>query len=153
MLRARRAAVYKLSLTKPGSTGLMALKLTLKPGERVAINGAVVVNGDRRSSFVIENQARVLRERDIIKPENADTPAKRIYVPIMFMYLDPDARGEFFPEFELRLTQFVAAVSDGDALKTCAKLAAQVANGDFYRALTLCRTLIDFEKTRLAHVA
>ncbi|MEQ8179373.1 MAG: flagellar biosynthesis repressor FlbT [Amphiplicatus sp.] len=143
----------KPSLTKPGFTPVMALKLTLKPGERVAVNGAVIVNGDRRSTLVIENQARVLRERDILKPENADTPAKRVYLPIMLMYLDPEDRARFFAEFELRLTQFAGAVSDAGALRTCAKLAAQVANNDYYKALATCRALIDFEKTRLADVA
>lgn len=131
----------------------MALKLTLKPGERVAINGAVIVNGDRRSAFVVENQARVLRERDIVKPENADTPAKRIYLPIMLMYLEPAEERRLFPEFEQRLTEFAGAISDAGALKTCAAIAAHVANGEHYKAMTLCRSLVEFEKTRLAHVA
>jgi flagellar protein FlbT len=131
----------------------MALKLTLKPGERVAVNGAVIVNGDRRVSFIIENQARVLRERDILKPENADTPAKRIYLPIMLMYLDPSAKAALTPEYETRLSEFADAVSSHEALQTCLRLAANVANGEYYKALSECRTLIEFEKTRLAHVA
>jgi len=131
----------------------MALKLTLKPGERVAVNGAVIVNGDRRSTFVVENQARVLRERDILKPEAADTPAKRIYLPIMMMYLDPANAETYREEYETRLTEFAHAISTPEALSSCLKLAAHVANGDLYKALTLCRTLIDFESSRLAHVA
>jgi flagellar protein FlbT len=131
----------------------MALKLTLKPGERVAVNGAVIVNGDRRVSFLIENQARVLRERDILKPENADTPAKRIYVPIMLMYLDPSSKAGLMSVYEARLSEFANAVSNPAALQTCLKLAANVANGEYYRALADCRSLIEFEKTRLAHVA
>lgn len=131
----------------------MALKLTLKPGEKVAVNGAVIVNGERRVSFLIENQARVLRERDILRPENADTPAKRIYVPIMLMYLDPSTKAELIGEYEARLSEFADAISNPQALQLCVKLAANVANGDYYKALADCRTLIEFEKTRLAHVA
>lgn len=131
----------------------MALKLTLKPGEKVAVNGAVIVNGDRRVSFLIENQARVLRERDILRPENADTPAKRIYVPIMLMYLDPSTKATLTPEYETRLSEFADAVSNPQALQTCLKLAANVANGDYYKALADCRSLIEFERTRLADVA
>lgn len=131
----------------------MALKLTLKPGERAAINGAVIVNGDRRTSLVIENKARVLREGDIMQPQEATTPARRIYLPIMMMYLDPGTRGEMQAEYEKRLTEFASVVSDRKALSTCATLAAHVANGDFYKALGACRELMVFEETRLAHVS
>lgn len=131
----------------------MALKLILKPGERVAINGAVLVNADRRASLLIENQARVLRERDIMQPAGADTPAKRIYLPLMMMYLDPATAAEMMPEYKARLAEFTDAVSDREALASCARLNAHVANGETYKAMTLCRSLIEFEKTRLAHVA
>ena len=131
----------------------MALKLTLKPGERVAVNGAVLVNGDRRSTFVIENKARVLREKDILQLEDADTPAKRIYAPIMLMYLDPSLSERLLPDYEKRLMEFVGVVSSPEPLAICARLAANVANGDYYRAMTLCRDLMEFEKTRLADVA
>lgn len=131
----------------------MALKLTLKPGERAAINGAVIVNGDRRASLVLENKARVLRESDIMQPDNATTPAKRIYLPIMMMYLDPDAGKEMQGEYEKRLTEFVNAVSSPEALADCTNLAAHVANGDFYKALSVCRDLIEFETKRLSNVA
>ncbi len=130
----------------------MALKLTLKPGERAAINGAVIVNGDRRSSFVVENRARVLRESDIMQPEAATTPARRIYLPIMMMYLDPETHEEMQGEYETRLREFVGAVSDAEALQVCTRLAACVANGDFYKALLECRRLMTFEESRLAHV-
>ena len=131
----------------------MALKLTLKPGERAAINGAVIVNGDRRASLVVENKARVLRESDILQPEDANTPAKRIYLPIMMMYLEPADLTEMQAEYELRLRQFADAVINVDALELCAKLAAHVANGDYYKALTVCRRLIEFEEERLSNVA
>ncbi len=66
----------------------MPLKLSLKPGERFVLNGAVLANGDKRTSLVIQNKACVLREKDIIQPENANTPARRIYLAVMMMYLD-----------------------------------------------------------------
>ena len=130
----------------------MALKLTLKPGERAAVNGAVIVNGDRRASLIVENRARVLREGDIMQPDEATTPARRIYLPIMMMYLDPATAPEMRDEYEKRLTEFAGAVSDAGALQTCAALAADVANEDYYKALQKCRRLMEFEESRLAHV-
>ncbi len=130
----------------------MVLKLTLKPGERAAVNGAVIVNGDRRASLVIENRARVLREIDIMQPEEATTPARRIYFPVMMMYLDASTRKTMSAEFEARLTEFISAVTDSEALGTCAGVAADVANEDYYKALRKCRSLMEFEESRLAHV-
>ncbi len=131
----------------------MALNLTLKPGERVAINGAVIVNGDRRSDITVENHARILREGDIMQPAEAVTPARRIYFPIMMMYLDPSTIEEMTGEYEQRIKEFAGAVSNPDALSKCAELAAHVANQNYYKALGVCRALIAFEKTRLSHVA
>ncbi|MFN9357685.1 MAG: flagellar biosynthesis repressor FlbT, partial [Alphaproteobacteria bacterium] len=42
----------------------MPLKLSLKPGEKFVCNGAVLTNGDRRVSLVIENKASILRDKD-----------------------------------------------------------------------------------------
>ncbi len=52
----------------------MALKLSLKPGERFVINGAVIANGDRRSSLILHNRASILREKDIMQEHEADSP-------------------------------------------------------------------------------
>lgn len=131
----------------------MALKLTLKSGERIAINGAVLVNGDRRAEFVVENRASILRERDIMRAEDATTPARRVYLPVMMMALDPDCRKEMFSEFEKRLTEIAGAISDPAGLSLCLKISAAVANGSFYKALGHCRALIEFENERLSHVA
>jgi flagellar protein FlbT len=131
----------------------MGLKLTLKAGEKIAINGAVLVNGERRAEFVIENRASVLRERDIMRAEEATTPARRVYLPVMMMALDPEARAMVFGEFERRLTEFAGAVSDPRALSLCLKISAAVANGAYYKALGHCRALIEFESERLSHVA
>ena len=131
----------------------MALKLSLKPGEKIAINGAVIVNGDRRSNFIIENQASVMRERDILQADEADTPAKRIYLPVMLMALSPGEADRQLAEFQKRIQEFAAAVSNVEALETCLKVSARVAARDYYKALAACRTLIEFEQERLADVA
>ena len=41
------------------------LKLSLKPGEKFVLNGAVVQNGDRRGVLILQNKASVLREKDM----------------------------------------------------------------------------------------
>lgn len=130
----------------------MPLKLSLKPSEKFVLNGAVVQNGDRRATLVLQNRASVLREKDIMQAEEADTPARRIYFPVMMMYLDEGRDGPFYEEFVLRMTEFMGAIHNPDILSACVSVSRDVMAGDFYKALHGCRTLMDYEKTRLAGV-
>lgn len=130
----------------------MALKLSLKPGERFVVNGAVLQNGDRRTVMLLQNKASILREKDIIQPEEANTPAKRIYFPIMMMYLDPGEANKFYDEFVLRLNEFMGAIRSTDVLKECVSLSREVMAADYYKALTRCRKLLTFEQGLLGNV-
>ena len=129
----------------------MPLKLSLKPGEKFVINGAVLANGDKRTSLVIQNNACVLREKDIMQPENANTPARRIYLAIMLMYLDGAASEEPYNEFALRMTEFMGAVRTPAVLASCVDISRDVTLGAYYKALIACRKLFDFEKERLSY--
>jgi flagellar biosynthesis repressor protein FlbT len=130
----------------------MPLKLSLKPGERFVVNGAVLQNGDRRAVLLLQNKASILREKDIIQPEEANTPAKRIYFPIMMMYLDPADANKFYDEFVLRLNEFMGAIRSTDVLKECVSLSREVMAADYYKALTRCRKLLTFEQGLLGNV-
>jgi flagellar protein FlbT len=127
----------------------MPLKLSLKPGEKFVLNGAVLTNGDKRTSLVIQNKACVLREKDIMQPEGANTPARRIYLAIMMMYLDGEASEEPYNEFALRMTEFMGAVRNHQVLTACVDISRDVAQGNYYKALIACRKLFEFEQERL----
>ncbi len=115
------------------------------------LNGAVMTNGDKRASLVIQNKAALLREKDIMQREDADTPARRIYFPIMMMYLEPEESEELYTEFALRMTEFMGAIRDQQALMTCVEISRQVMAAAYYKALVLCRKLFDFERERLSY--
>ena len=68
----------------------MALKITLKPHEKMILGGAVITNGAAKCEFLVENTATILRQSSILSPDNADTPARRIYLAIQLMYVDPE---------------------------------------------------------------
>jgi flagellar protein FlbT len=127
----------------------MPLKLSLRPGERFVVNGAVVQNGDRRASLVLQNKASVLREKDIMQPEEAVSPAKRIYFPIMLMYLDADSHDKAYSEFAARLAEFMGVVRDPGVLAECVGVSKEVMSREYYRALMRCRKLIAYEAERL----
>ncbi|MEO1039640.1 MAG: flagellar biosynthesis repressor FlbT [Pseudomonadota bacterium] len=127
----------------------MPLKLSLKPGERFVLNGAVVENGDRRATVVLQNKASVLREKDIMQEHEADTPAKRIYFPVMMMYLSSKAEPDIYEQFVVRMTEFMSALTNPEALAHCVSVSRDVMSGEYYKALLRCRKLIAYEAERL----
>jgi len=129
----------------------MPLKLSLKPGEKLVLNGAVLTNGDKRTSLIIQNKACILREKDIMQPEDAVTPARHIYLPIMMMYLDPQGNEQYYNDFALRMTEFMGAIRNSEALSTCIEISREVMAGSYYKALMLCRKLLEFERERLSY--
>ncbi|HEY2709840.1 MAG TPA: flagellar biosynthesis repressor FlbT [Caulobacteraceae bacterium] len=131
----------------------MPLKLSLKPGEKFVLNGAVVQNGDRRSSLLLQNKASVLREKDILQADEASTPARRIYFPVMMMYLEQAGGDAYHDEFIQRLSEFMGAVRNPDILTDCVNISRHVMIKEYYKALMLCRKLIEYEDERLGNVA
>ena len=131
----------------------MPLKLSLKPGEKFVLNGAVVQNGDRRGVLVLQNKASVLREKDIMQPEDVNTPARRIYFPVMMMYLDESDAPKFYDEFALRLSEFMGVIQNPEILNECVNCSRHVMNRHYYKALMCARKIVDYEEQRLGNVA
>jgi flagellar biosynthesis repressor protein FlbT len=130
----------------------MPLKLSLKPGEKFVLNGAVLSNGDKRTSLVIQNKACVLREKDILQPKDAKTPARLVYLAIMMMYLDGDASEEPYNEFAFRMTEFMGAIQNRAILGQCVEISRDVNRREYYKALMSCRKLFEYEQERLNYV-
>ena len=124
----------------------MPLKLSLKPGERFVLNGAVVQNGDRRGVLILQNKASVLREKDIMQADEVNTPARRIYFPVMMMYLEGAVAPKMYDEFALRLTEFMGATRNPAVLSECVSASRHVMAKDFYKALMSARKLVDYEE-------
>lgn len=129
----------------------MALKLVLKPGERVVVNQAVIVNGRDKAELVLENRAVVLRERDILKERDANTPAKRIYFLVQILYLFPDKTSSYQEKFNAHLREFVQAVPSATPLAL--EIGEGIIRGNHYAALKSCRKLIAYEEKVLKNVA
>ncbi len=126
----------------------MSLKVELKPGERIIIGTAVVRNGDQRVRFFIEGEAPILREKDILTPASADTPAKKIYLSIQLMYLSPEP-GRHDDLYMAMASDFLQAVPSAaghiDGINNL------VLSGDLYKALRTAKTLIAYERTLIDH--
>ena len=126
----------------------MALKVELKPGERILIGDCVITNGDQRTRFLVDGTTPILRERDIMTAERADTPAKRIYLAVQLMYIGGDPAKQHEIYFALMKDIVQAAPS---AWRHIADINNQILTGDLYKALKSARQLIDYEQELLTH--
>jgi len=128
----------------------MALKVELKAGERILIGDSVITNGDQRTRFLVEGTAPILRERDIMTAEQADTPAKRIYLAVQLMYISRDPRRHHEVYFTLMRDIVQAAPS---AWSHVAAINNQILTGDLYKALKSARQLIEYEQELLTNAS
>lgn len=126
----------------------MALKVELKPGERVIVGDVVIRNGDQRTRFFIEGEAPILREKDILTPQSADSPAKRLYLAVQLMYLDNDIEKHSEVYFQLANDFLAAAPSSAPLI---GDINNRILSGELYKALKAAKTLIAYEQELIAH--
>ena len=126
----------------------MALKVELKPGERIILGECVVTNADQRTRLIIEGQIPILREKDIMTPARADTPAKRIYLAVQLMYTGQNPSTHYPVYFQLVGDIVRAAPSMWELIET---INNQILTGEMYKALKNAKKLISYEEELLTH--
>ena len=122
----------------------MALKVELKPHERIIIGNCVVTNTDQRARLLIDGEnVPILREKDIMTPETADTPAKLVYLAVQLMYISPDPQSQHSTYFHLLRDIIATMPSAWPIIET---INTGILNGELYRALKEARKLVAYEK-------
>jgi flagellar protein FlbT len=110
----------------------MALKIELKPYERIIVGESLITNSDQRTRFLIEGNAPILREKDVLTAETANTPMKRIYLCVQMMYLEND-----IPKYQDLYFAFVKDVlaTTPSFKKQIEAASNHILSGSFYKAL------------------
>lgn len=128
----------------------MALKITLKPHERIIIGGAVVSNGGRRSDFIVENNVPILRQKDIMSEIDANTLASRIYFVIQLMYIDEQNLITHHNAYWKLIRDLIEAAPR--VLGLIDQISEHIVSNRYYQALKIARKLIDYEQEVLNRV-
>ncbi len=127
----------------------MALKISLKPNEKLIIGGAVVTNGDTKCDLIVENNTPILRQKDILREEDANTPCRRIYFLVQLMYVDESNlvthHGTYW-----KLVQDVVQAAPS-TIPMIDQISEEILNARYYQALKLARKLIEYEKELVNH--
>jgi flagellar biosynthesis repressor protein FlbT len=122
----------------------MTLKIVLKPQERMILGGAVIRNGTSKTEFIIENNVPLLRQKNILSPEQADSPAKRIYLVIQLMYIDGEHLAEHHKLYWTLVRDFLMAAPR--SLGLIDRVNELILQERYYEALKAGRDLIVYEQ-------
>lgn len=127
----------------------MPLVLTLKPGEKVILGGAVIKNGPAVAHLQIENKVTLLREKDILTEAEATTPCKKIYLVVQLMYIGDGLTSELAQVYwDLVRDVLAAAPSTNDLIS---EMSTYIVDSGFYSALKIARKLISYEEELIKH--
>ncbi len=125
---------------------MSGLVLKLRPSERIMINGAVIENGDRRTRLnVLTPNANVLRLRDAIHPDEANTPVRRVcYIAQLLL------AGEAEPvrarqQISQGIEQLGQVFSDAESRINLQEARRHLARNNDYMALKFLRFLLPVE--------
>lgn len=128
----------------------MGLKITLKPKERMIVGGAVITNGDTKCDLIIENKVPLLREKNILRKEYANTPSRRIYFVIQLMYIDEENLNLHHKAYWELVSEFIQAAPS--SLGMIKEISDHIVNNRYYMALKLAARLIEYEQKVISSV-
>jgi flagellar biosynthesis repressor protein FlbT len=120
----------------------MPLRVELKPFERIIIGETVLINSGTRTSFLIDGEAPVLREKDTVTAETANTPVKRLYFCVQMMYLKKDVL-----RYRTSYLGFVKDLREAlpDSRDVIDTVNSHISSGALYKALKELRKLMKRE--------
>ena len=120
------------------------LKITLKPGEKIYVNGAVI-RTDRKVSLEFLNDVQFLLENHVMQPEAARTPLRQLYFIIQIMLMSPQEADDARAMFRKSLPRLIDSFTS-DAIKADLKQIDQlVTEGQVYDAMKMLRGLFPRE--------
>lgn len=130
---------------------MSGLVLKLNPRERVLINGAVIENGDRRSRInIVTPNANILRLKDAIHPEEANTPVRRVCYIAQLVLSGETTVAEARTQLLQGIEQLSQVFTDRDSREALALATAHVIEDSHYPALKALRMLLPREERLFA---
>jgi flagellar protein FlbT len=124
----------------------MALRLTLKPNERIVVNGTLIRNGGRAGEIIIETHCRMLRESEIIREEEVDTPCKQIWMTVQVLHLADDP-SEAHTLLFTQATELMKVMPS--AAQYIAAMSSAIEEGHTHKAIKEVKRLVQHERELL----
>jgi flagellar protein FlbT len=124
------------------------LKISLKPNEKIYINGAVI-RVDRKVSIELMNDVQFLLESHVIQAEDASTPLKQVYFILQVMLMNPAGAADARTMFRRSLPLLLASFEDAQICAALKQIDRMVGEDRIYEALKAIRALYPLERRAL----
>lgn len=122
------------------------LILKLRAHEQILVNGVVMQNGDRNARLIIKTpDAKILRLRDAIHPDEATTPVRRVCYIAQLAVAGESDLGEATHQLQTGINQLRDALNGLEGIAYLDDALDAVHDQNFYGALKYLRKLIPIE--------
>ncbi|MCT7377558.1 flagellar biosynthesis repressor FlbT [Chelativorans salis] len=120
------------------------LKISLKAGEKIYVNGAVI-KVDRKVSLEFLNDVQFLLQNHVLQPEDAKTPLRQLYFVVQIMLMNPDGGDRAQKLFRQTLSNLLSVFRNERVLAGLKRIDTLVCEGEVYEALKAIRALYPLE--------
>jgi flagellar biosynthesis repressor protein FlbT len=119
-------------------------RVTLRPGERLFINGAVV-KAEGRTTLELLNDVPYLLESEIMHPQQTVTPLRQLYFILQTMVMEPGAAEMARGVYEDTMNCLSRTFANAAVLAGLETISQQVDAKSPFQALKTLRALIPIE--------
>jgi flagellar protein FlbT len=128
------------------------MNITLRAGERIYINGAVI-RVDRKATLELMNDATFLLETHVMQASEATTPLRQIYFVVQVMLMDPTS-ARSTSQLAIGLIEKASSVFEMPEIRAGLKVVAElIARGRYYEAMKSLRGLYGPEQREMFPIA
>ena len=120
------------------------IQISLKAGERIYINGAVV-RADRKVTLQLLNDVVFILENHVMQAEETTTPLRQLYFVVQALLMDPRNADATRMLFRQMLASTMASFNNLDIRAELMAIAGLVDDGSAFEALKRLRTLFPRE--------
>ena len=120
------------------------LRISLKSGERIFINGAVL-RVDRKVALEFLNDVTFLLENHVLQAEDANTPLRQLYFICQMILINPEGAEQSRALFRKSITMLLACFKNDEILAELKRIDGLVASDRAFDALKAIRGLYAIE--------
>lgn len=116
------------------------LRISLKSGERIFVNGAVL-RVDRKVAIEFLNDVTFLLENHVLQPEDATTPLRQLYFIAQMILINPEGADQSTAMFRKSIVMLLNCFKHDEVLAELKRIDGLVTQGRAFEALKAIRGL------------
>jgi flagellar protein FlbT len=121
------------------------LRISLKSGEKIFINGAVL-RVDRKVALEFMNDVTFLLENHVLQPEDTTTPIRQLYFIAQMMLINPEGKEQAMVMFRKSIMMLLTCFKNEEVLAELKRIDVMVSSGRAFYALKAIRALYPIEE-------